>query len=114
MPPNRRRAARSRVYTYDVRDIRIPGQGGILPASPGEVLVEIVVRGIGLRGADVGVTSTGLAKGLRKAFLENIYGASVLRADGLCLGQVPVVVDDVVPQDDVAELGIACVVLQAC
>lgn len=113
LPPNRRRIARGRVYTYDVRDIRIPRQGRILPASPGEVLVEIVVGGIGLRGADIGVASTGFAKGLREAFLENIDGADVLYADGLCLGQVPAVIDDVVPGDDVAELGVACEVLQA-
>ena len=95
--------ARAWVDTDDLGNVPIPCQSRILPPSPSKVLVEIIVRGVGLWCADIAVPFADLRKSLRHSFEEGIPGgigvsAGVALHDGLQLSVQPTVVDDVIPE----------------
>ena len=74
--PDLPRDARPWVHTDDPRNVPIPRQSRILPPSPGKILIEIIVRGVGLRCADIGVAFACLCKRLRHSFEERIPGGA--------------------------------------
>ena len=106
------------IHAYNFRHIIVPGQCRILPPTPGQVLVEIVIGTIVGRRAQIRVTPRSLCKSLGQALLKRVrddigIGTWISLHDGHRLSDKPFRVDDVVPCYNWTDPGMACKVLLA-